>query len=385
MFGPIDDQPCGLPPITFSLREGAKPHYAPPRRLSPADHEFVEAQVREWRALGIVEPTNSPWSAQAVVATRADGKRRLCFNYRRLNDATVRTHWPLPIIPELLNFFRGKRFYSKWDMASGYLQVALSQTTQDLVAFSTASGSYTFTRLPFGPTNGPSEFQRRLQEALADLRDVRNYLDDTTVASEDFPGFLAALDAFLDRCQRLHLRLSVRKALIAPKKLPFLGHVVSEAGVELDPARREAIGNLQAPRDKAALRSLVGLLNFFSPHVPAFSVLAAPLFALYPAGAHFVWGPAQERALSEIKRHLLECPTLLAHPNPELQTVVCSDASNDGMGAVVFQLAPGAPPSWDPKSPPESPRPPVLALVSHRWSAAERKLSTGEQEGLVAR
>ena len=109
---------------------------------------------------GQIEPSDSPWSAPVVLVTKKDGGTRLCVDYRRLNDATVKNAYPLPRIDDTLDMLVGRQWFSTLDLASGYWQVSLSQEARIKTVFATHSRLFQFKVMPFGLCNALATFER---------------------------------------------------------------------------------------------------------------------------------------------------------------------------------------------------------------------------------
>ena len=97
------------------------------RRMSPQKMNKEEECVTEMLTGGQIEPSDSPWSSPVVLVTKKDGGTRFCVDYRKINDATVKDAYPLPIIDDTLDMLAGKQWFSTLDLASGYWQVSLSR------------------------------------------------------------------------------------------------------------------------------------------------------------------------------------------------------------------------------------------------------------------
>jgi len=109
---------------------------------------------------GIIEESSSPWSSPVVLVTKKDGTTRLCVDYRKLNDITKKYSYPLPRIDDTLNTLAGSRWFSTFDLKSGYWQVEVHKDNKEKTAFTTDSGLYHFNVMPFGLCNAPDTFER---------------------------------------------------------------------------------------------------------------------------------------------------------------------------------------------------------------------------------
>ena len=175
--------PKGRPPkraVEFEINteEGSTPPSRPPYRLSPKEHEELQAQIDDLLAQGHIRPSSSPYGAPVLFVPKKDGRWRMCVDYRALNRQTVRDRYPLPRIDDLLDRLGKARHFTTLDLASGYHQIAVKEQDIPKTAFRTQRGQFEFVVMPFGVTNalwntpmvvGPGIFTRFRPCALASM------------------------------------------------------------------------------------------------------------------------------------------------------------------------------------------------------------------------
>lgn len=379
-FGPVDSKPADLPAAHFKLRPDAVPRRFQPRRFTVDDEEFVQGELKKWLDLDIIHPiVDSPWVSRLTVATRADGRKRLCVSYVYLNSQCVDEIDASPRICDMLHSFRGCKYLSAYDLSSGYLQQPVVVEDQPLLAFGTRSGVFTFSRMPFGTKGAPSQFQRAIAALLQGIPLAGNYLDDVAILGKVFDDWLGATDRWLTVAVERHIKIGVPKSHILMPELPYLGFLITPTGYSVDPSRLQGVRDLSPPQDKATLRSCLGLLNYFSSFVPRFADLAAPLYELLTKSAPYQWNDHHTLCLNDIRDRLLSHPLFLSHPDPALVFVLACDASDLGYGALLFQSPNAAAVDFGSPTEPATPMP-LLAVLSHRWSGSQRRWSTTEKE-----
>ena len=166
----------------------AAPIHQDPRRTPPWKQAEVERRVNTLLESGMIEESSSPWASNVVLVTKKDGSQRLCVDYRRLNELTVKDTFPIPNISDSLDCLSGAKWFSTLDMASGYLQVTMDPEAKEKSAFRTTSGLYQWNVMPFGLTTAPGTFERLMTLLLKGLqfKICLCYLDDIIVFSNSF-------------------------------------------------------------------------------------------------------------------------------------------------------------------------------------------------------
>ena len=234
----------------------------------------------------------------------------------------------------------------------------------------TKYGLYEWNVMPFGLTNAPSTFQRMMDIILAGLKwkCCLVYLDDVNVYSGDFDQHLRDLEDVFERLSETGLKLNWKKCRFCSESLIYLGHRITSKGILPDESKLEAIKNIQVPKSVPKLRSMLGLVAYYKRFIPGFSQRAAPLFKLLRKNEPYEWTAACQGAFEELKSKLMEQP-LLIYPDFERPFLVQTDASNDGLGAILSQESEGV----------ER----VVSYASRALSKAEKNYSATEKECLA--
>jgi len=162
------------------------------------------------------------------------------------------------------------------------------------------------------------------------------YLDDILVFSKTFEEHCDRLSTIFDRLERYTLKLKPTKCHLFQRKVKFLGHVVSEAGIECDPDKVAAIATWPTPTNVSEVRTFCGLASYYRTFVQDFAKLAKPLHNLTQKNATFVWNQECEEAFQALKERLISAP-ILVPPRDEGQYVLDTDASDTALGAVLQQ------------------------------------------------
>lgn len=370
----------GLPPVrdvahTITLQPGANPPNRPLYRLSPKELEEVRKTVADLLGKGLIQPSTSPFGAPVIFVQKKDGSLRMCMDYRALNKLTMRNAYPLPRIDDLLDRLHGVTLVSSLDLQSGYHQIRLHESETPMTAFKTPMGLYEFKVLPFGLCNAPATFQAAMNSVLGPLiaqNKALVYLDDVLVLGRCKASHLQNLREVLECLRKHHFYAKLSKCEFMREELCYLGHIVGKHGIRVDPAKVAVIQQWPRPHNVQALRSFLGLANYFRRFMRNYAAHTSPLTGLTGGPAVWVyndrednsWPPECERAFQWVKDALASAPTLVP-PDFGKDFTVTVDASGTGIGAVLEQDG----------------RP--VAFESRKLTPAERNYTTTEQEMLA--
>lgn len=344
-----------------------KTYISVPKPLLQEVKEYLQDLLNR----GWISKSRSPYSSPVVCVRKKDGSLRLCCDYRELNRKSVPDRHPIPRIQDMLDSLSGSSWFSVLDQGKAYHQGFLDAESQPLTAFITPWGLFQWNRIPFGLSSAPAEFQRNMEACLEDLRDVicQPYLDDNLVHSTSFDDHVNHVRTVLQRYQKHGVKLSPRKCELFQRKVRFLGRIVSEDGYSMDPAEIAPVQalKLRTPATVGDLRKIMGFLSYYRTYIPNFSRLARPLYQLIAAppqsalpaetrgkkkrvstkskgqaspNTPITWTQTHQDALNTLIDHLTE-PPILAYPDLTLPFVLHCDASQDGLGAVLYQKQKG--------------------------------------------
>ncbi|KAF5808599.1 putative nucleotidyltransferase, Ribonuclease H [Helianthus annuus] len=333
----------GLPPdrqveFRIDIIPGAAPVARAPYRLAPTEMKELRTQLDELLAKGFIKPSSSPWGAPVLFVKKKDGSMRLCIDYRELNKVTIKNRYPLPRIDDLFDQLQGVSYFSKIDLRSGYHQLKVRDEDVHKTAFRTRYGHYEFLVMPFGLTNAPTAFMDLMNRVCKPYLDkfVIVFIDDILIYSKNRADHEKHLRCILKLLHHEKLYAKFSKCEFWLREVQFLGHVVSERGIQVDPAKVEAVMNWQEPKTPTEIHSFLGLAGYYRRFIENFSRIAAPLTSLTKKKVKFVWGPKQQESFDILKQKLSNAPVLTLPEGTEEFVVYC-DASHTGMGCVLMQ------------------------------------------------
>ncbi|KAF0715145.1 Uncharacterized protein FWK35_00025949 [Aphis craccivora] len=310
---------------------GSKPVMCKPYKTTAADRAEIEGIVSDWKRCGLVVETRSPYASLVLLVKQSAGKHRLCVDYRRLNKQTLRQHFPLPDMNEQLHLLGNSKLFAQLNLASGYLQIPLTDEAAAKTAFITEDTTGQFTRMPFGLSGAVVEFTRLMRHVLGPLHGkiVRNYLDDMVVDAVDWDDMLSKLRLVFDRLRSVCLTLKPSKCAFGAKQIEFLGFIVGGGLIQPGELKTRAISDFPTPVDVTSLKRFLGLTRY--------AIIAEPLTRLTKKNADFLWSNKQDSAFRVLEDRLTEPPVLtMFNPNAEV-TELNTDASSLGLGAMLLQ------------------------------------------------
>ena len=343
----------------------AKNYVGVPRPLIGELKEYVEDLLNR----RFIQKSRSPYSSPCVVVRKKDGTMRLCIDYRQLNNKTVADRHPIPRIQETLDGFAGQKWFSTVDQGKAYHQGFMHPSSRQLTAFVTPWGLFEWIRIPFGLKNAPSEFQRYMETVLADYRDdfCIPYLDDVIVYSRTFDEHVEHVRQVLRKLQEHGVKLKAKKCHLFQQEVNYLGRIVSADGYRPDPKHTDAIRSLKqwAPKTVGEVRHLMGLLGYYRRYIADFSRIAKPIYDLLkdnhsesvstsqrpkqakkpksnqaPSSERVEWTELHKETLSTLI-DALTGPPVMAYPEFDKPFVLHTDASQEGLGAVLYQRQDG--------------------------------------------
>lgn len=317
---------------------GTQPIKQRPYRHGPAQEAEIEKQVQELKQHGLIREGHGAWSSPVVLVKKKDDSWRFCVDYRRLNDVTIKDAYPLPRIDDSLDALGGSRLFSTLDLTSGYWQVELDESAKEKAAFVSRSGLWEWEVLPFGLTSAPSTFERLMETVLRGLHweTLLIYLDDIIVFSKDLDSHLGRLEEVLIRLARAGLKLKPSKCTLFAKRVHYLGHVVSDKGVETDASKVETVRNWPKPRHKTDVRAFLGTCGYYRRYIANYSEISRPLSQICSKHSLFNWNEDCQKAFSDLKHCLTNAP-ILGYPDYSRPFTLDTDASDVGTGAVLSQ------------------------------------------------
>ncbi|KAJ9544205.1 hypothetical protein OSB04_023912 [Centaurea solstitialis] len=331
------------------------------RRLNPNMKEVVQKEVLKLLKSGIIYPiSDSPWVSPVqvvpkkggmtvikndrgeLISTRPVTEWRMCIDYRKLNLATRKDHFPLPFIDQMLECLAKHSYFCYLDGYSGFLQIPVHPNDQEKTTFTCPYGTFAYRRMPFGLCNAPATFQRCLMAIFSNFieKSMEVFMDDFSVHGSNFDECLDNLSSILKRCHEVHLVLNWEKCHFMVTEGVVLGHIVSNRGIEVDRAKIAVIEGLPPPTNVKGVRSFLGHAGFYRRFIKDFSKIARPLTELLAKDTPFSFNDSCLEAFEKLKKELTSA-LIIQPPDWTLPFELMCDASDFAIGAVLGQRKDG--------------------------------------------
>ena len=325
--------------MDIELNDEKVPPFGPIYSLSKSEEESLRKYLEETKKVGIIRESKSPAGSPVMFVPKPDGSLRLCVDYRALNAVTKSNRAALPIIKDCLRRAGGCKFFSKIDLKSAFHLIRIKEGKEYLTAFRTKYGHFEYLVMPFGLKNAPGTFQAFMNNIFGDLidRGVIVYIDDILIYTKDLDSHKIILREVFSRIQKFNLTVKREKCIFFANRVAFLGHILSEQGVGMDPKKLEAIENWKFPKNRKEVRSFIGLANYYRDFIENFSAIARPLTDLTKEGVLFCMDKESMESFLKLKDSFKN-EVLLMYPDQTKEFFLEVDASEFGIGAALSQV-----------------------------------------------
>nr|GEV28375.1 reverse transcriptase domain-containing protein [Tanacetum cinerariifolium] len=250
------------------MKEDFEPTVQHQRRVNPKIHDVIKNEVLKLLDVGLIYPiSDSPWVSPVHCVPKKGGfivveneenelilirlvtGWRVCIDYRKLNEATRKDHFPLTFMDQMLERLAGNQYYCFLDGLSSYFQIPIDPKDKEKTTFTCPYGTFAYRRMPFRLCNAPGMFQRCMMAIFHDMTEktMEVFMDDFLVFENSFQACLSDLERMLKRCEDTNLCLNWEKSHFMVKEGIVLGHKISKEGIEVDKAKVDVITKLPHP------------------------------------------------------------------------------------------------------------------------------------------
>ncbi|UYV84945.1 K02A2.6-like [Cordylochernes scorpioides] len=332
----------GVGLINSECKIYTKPEYSPvqvpPRRIPTSLGAEVQSELEKMVKQGIVTKIyhETEWSHPMVVVKKKSGQIRICLDPRKLNEALVGRHFQTPAPAELLHEIPKAKYYTVLDVKSAYWHIPVAKECRDLLVMTTPFGKFRYNRLPFGLKISAQIFVEKMTNIFRDSFQNITYVDDLLIYADTIQEHNKKLKGILEKAKEKNIKFDLTKAQICLTKVRFLGHVISQNGIDPEPNKIDKLITLKRPEDKKSLQRIMGLYNYLGKFIPNLAASTSNIRGILRKNVVWHWGPKQDGEFDHIKECVRNAPSL-AHFDKSKMLILQCDASKDAMGAALLQ------------------------------------------------
>ena len=328
-------------PIHIKVKEGAVPHQtSSPRHIPLPQLKKVVAELQRMEKLGVIRKIDKPteWCHPIVVVNKPNGDIRLCIDLTKLNAAVERELHHLESVEETMAKLGNECVYmTKIDANSGYWQIPLDESSQELTTFITPIGRFCSTRGPYGLNSMQEIFGKKMDVVIDGLEGVAKSTDDFLVIAKKVEVLRFRTRKLFERFAQYGVTVNLKKCIFEKTQMEFLGHQVSEAGILPMSSKMEAVQEFPQPKTIKELRRFMGMANQMAKFNPDLAEASAPLRDLLSTKNHWVWTENHTEAFEAVKK-VLTSPKTLKLYDVSLPTKIRVDGSKlNGISVIVYQ------------------------------------------------
>ncbi|XP_073035211.1 uncharacterized protein [Primulina eburnea] len=301
--------------------------------------KIIAEQVGELLEAGQIREVQFPtWLSNVVLVPKSSGKWRMCVDFRDLNKACPKDCHPLPRIDQLVDSTSGYELLCFMDAYQGYHQIPLAREDQEKVSFITSGGTFCYVVMPFGLKNAGATYQRLMDRIFTKQagRNVEVYVDDILVKSRTHNELIPDLEETFSTLREYGVRLNPAKCTFGVKSGKFLGFMVTERGIEVNPDKVKSITEMASPKSVKDVQRLTGKIAALSRFISRSAHRSYPFFQALRKAKEFGWDEKCEKAFEELKNHLAGLP-VLEKPGPGEKLWVYLSATEHAVSSVLIR------------------------------------------------
>lgn len=334
--------------------------------------EVVYAELDRLATYHLVR-SDSPYASPLVVAAKATPPYvRLCADYKKVNEYMLCPNHPIPVVREELVRLAGYKVFADIDLTNAFHQFRLDEASSRRLAIKTPKGLYQPTFMPEGIAPASLILQNYMRNTFSDLDNVLVIFDNILIMAVTQEELFAHLKTFIERCRHRNLHLKIDKSYIGFSKVTFFGYEISDGAYRMGSERLQGLRDVPFPPTVKAMRSALGSFLFTEPFVQDYSTYAASLHDTtrkdFPYNDESKWTKDYRADFEALKKAVVNALTLF-FPNFEVPWYLRTDASEHGVGAILYQVVDGV---FQP-----------IYILSHKFSEPATRWSTIQQEAFA--
>lgn len=330
-------------PYQIKIVGSPQPKQCRPYQCNPERMKALKASIEEMLDQDVIEKSHSSWSVPAFVIPKKDkNKFRFLCDFRSVNQYIELDPFPTPKMDNLFQYMREAKYFTSFDFVSAYHQVPITEQSREFTSFITPFGQFQYKVIPQGLKVGSAALHRLMHEVFSDIQysQVLNFADDLVIFSNTAEEHIAHIKEVLTRLRTIHLTINPEKVSLAKNGVHFLGFVVKEGKLFIDPKRTECISQYPIPRTLKHVQKFLGFCSFFSKFIQNFAAISVPLNRLKRKGVKFKWTEECQKSFDTLRKALIS-PPVLQLPVYSSKFILNCDASENAIGAALGQMRDG--------------------------------------------
>ncbi len=322
----------------MKLTDDAKPIVEPVRNVPYALRDKMKAHLDDMVVFGELEKVEEPtdWVLPHVIVRKTTNKIKVAIDTRKLNQYVKREFYRPPTFDDIAVKLNGAKIFTVLDASHAFAQIPVDKETSEKLILGTPFGRYRYLTLPYGLASSPEVFQKAMDNLLSTCQNVAVYADDIIVFGKTETEHDKALVKLLETARKNNLTLARDKIQFKKSRLKYLGHIISEKGLEPNPEKVAAVAQFPVPQNREQVKSFLGFITYLGKFIPDLATKTKPLRDLTSVKNVFVWNKPQQDCFDELKR-LASAAPVLSYFDPDAPIVLSVDASQFGIGAVLLQ------------------------------------------------
>jgi RNase H-like domain found in reverse transcriptase/Reverse transcriptase (RNA-dependent DNA polymerase)/Integrase zinc binding domain len=310
--------------------------------------ELLKGELDKYLSKGWIRESQSPISSPCFYVNKKNvTEKRLCIDYRLINNHTIKQDHGLPRIKEILSVVKNAKIWSSLDLKSGYYQVRIKDDDSYKTSFNCHFGQFEWLVVPFGLSNAPSVFQQTMNYILQPVLGVCCivYIDDIIIYSNDVDSHYNHVNKVLQLLRENHFYLNAKKCNIYSTSISLLGFDIDDKGTNMQPDKLEVILNYPPPKTITELRAFNGMVAFYKCFVDGYSHIMVPLTDATKTTIKVNGKSIKKKyeltnevlnAFNQIKTAIRNAPSLY-HINYNKNFIIETDASDFAIGSALMQ------------------------------------------------
>ena len=344
---PLSDR-CSHPLATLEIEPNDHSPMWCRRNFVPKKHEErVTKEIERCLENGVVEdaPDDCKHCFPILSVPKKDGKGnpvdiRPCIDLRQLNRRLPDLEYPIPSVQEVLTELGSEAgaevLYTSIDIRDGYNRFGILEKYRNLLAFMWNGRHLRYCAAPFGLKPMSFKFQQLMDKIFGHLPFVVVYIDDITIVSKNREEHVEHVKFVINELTRWNIPIREDKSRFGQKEIKLLGHIISGTGIRKDPRKVEVVKNWKKPKTSKQLCRFLGFANYYRQFISHFSTISSPLDEKRKTKGELKWDDQMDEAFKKLKDEIYNRIELL-HPKPNCPYILCTDASDVGLGAWIGQ------------------------------------------------